>query len=176
MKKHVVLLSMMLLATFLLSAQSPADKIFEKYSGVEGYTSVYITKHMFNLFADIETEEDEEGFVELVKNLDCIKIVAYENEGEAKQTGHNFYDEIMADFPSGIYEDLMIVKKKDQDIKFMIKKGQDDKISELLMISGGSDNVLISIQGAIDLKTISKLSSTLNISGMEKLEEIDNEE
>ncbi len=45
------------------------------------------------------------------------------------------------------------------------------------MIAGGTDdNALISIQGDIDLKTISKLSKTMKIEGMENLEEIESEE
>ena len=81
----------------------------------------------------------------------------------------------MADFPEGKYEELMVVKKKGQDVKFYILK-EGKKISELLMIVGGDeDNALISIQGDIDLKTISKLSKTMNIDGMENLEEIDEE-
>ena len=79
----------------------------------------------------------------------------------------------MTDFPKEKYEELMVVKKKGQDVKFyVLKNGQ--KISELLMIVGGvDDNALISIQGDIDLKTISKLSKTMKIEGMENLEEID---
>lgn len=160
----------------ILLAQSPADQLFDKYSGEEGFTSVYITQHMFSLFADVETEEDEEGFVELVKNLKCIKIVAVDEESKDLNSGINFYDEIMKELPADQYEELMVVKKKDQDIKFLIHK-EDKIIMELLMIVGGvEDNALISIQGDIDLKTISKLSKTMNIEGMENLEEIEENE
>ena len=103
-------------------AQSPADELFDKYSEMDGYTSVYITQHMFGLFADIETEEDEDGFVELVKNLNCIKIVSVDDESPEKNAEVNFYDEIMNDFPKAKYEELMVVKKKGQDIKFLIRK------------------------------------------------------
>jgi hypothetical protein len=159
----------------MLAAQSPADALFDKYSGQDGYTSVYITQHMFGLFADIETEEDESGFIDLVKNLDCIKILAVDDESKELNQHVNFYDEIMKNFPKGMYDELMVVKKKDQDVRFyVLKKG--NKIVELLMIVGGTDdNALISIQGDIDLKTISKLSKTMNIDGMENLEEIDND-
>jgi len=157
-------------------AQSPADELFDKYSEMEGFTSVYITQHMFGLFADVETEEDEDGFIELVKNLNCIKIVSVDEDNKELNRSVNFYDEIMKDFPSGKYEELMVVKKKDQDIKFLIRK-EDKNIKELLMIVGGvEDNALISIQGDIDLKTISKLSKTMNIDGMENLENIEEEE
>lgn len=154
-------------------SQSPADALFDKYSGQEGFTSVYITQHMFGLFADIETKEDESGFFELVKNLDNIKILSMEHDSTGKVPHVNFYKEIMSDFPEDEYEELMVVKKKDQDIKFFIRK-EGGKIAELLMVIGGvDDNALISIQGDIDLKTISKLSKTMELEGMENLEEIE---
>lgn len=170
------LIVILMVFPLVLAAQSPADALFDKYSGQEGFTSVYITQHMFSLFADIETEEDEDGFLELVKNLNCIKIVSVDEESPEMNQKVNFFEEIMKDFPEGKYEELMVVKKKDQDVKFYILK-EGNKIIELLMIVGGvEDNALISIQGDIDLKTISKLSRTMNIDGMENLDEIEEEE
>jgi len=175
MKTFKLLTVSLMVFPLMISAQSPADALFDKYSGQDGFTSVYITQHMFSLFADIETEEDEDGFIELVKNLKCIKILSVDDESPDFNMQVNFYDEIMHDFPDRKYEELMVVKKKDQDVKFYILK-EGDKIAELLMIVGGvEDNALISIQGDIDLKTISKLSKSMNIDGMENLEEIEEE-
>ena len=56
----VALATMFMIPAFIF-AQSPADALFDKYSEKDGFTSVYITQHMFSLFADVETEEDEEG-------------------------------------------------------------------------------------------------------------------
>ena len=164
------------LTSFGLNAQSPADELFDKYSGMDGFTSVYITQHMFSLFADIETDGDEDEFIELVKNLKCIKIISVDDESKELNSEVNFYDEIMNDMPEANYEELMIVKKKGQDVKFLVRK-EDKNIKELLMIVGGvDDNTLISIQGDIDLKTISKLSKTMKIKGMENLEDIEEDE
>jgi len=175
-KKVFLLMAIVFALPMMLAAQSPADALFDKYSGQDGYTSVYITQHMFGLFADVETEEDESGFMDLVKNLDCIKILAVDDESKELNLQVNFYEEIMNDFPKGVYDELMVVKKKDQDVKFYVLK-EGKKIVELLMIVGGvDDNALISIQGDIDLKTISKLSKTMNIDGMENLEEINTDE
>jgi hypothetical protein len=172
-------LTLLIIATvgfpLMMAAQSPADALFDKYSGQDGFTSVYITQHMFSLFADVETAEEEDGFIELVKNLKCIKIVSVDDESPEINQRVNFYKEIMADFPEEKYEELMVVKKKDQDVKFYILKN-GDKISELLMIVGGAEeNALISIQGVIDLKTISKLSRSMNIEGMENLQDIESD-
>ncbi len=50
----------------------------------------------------------------------------------------------------------------------------DGEIRELLLIAGGKDsNVLISIQGLINLKTISKLSKSMKVEGLEHLDQID---
>ncbi len=175
-KKVILMMAIVFALPTLLAAQSPADALFDKYSGQDGYTSVYITQHMFSLFADVETEEDESGFIDLVKNLDRIKILAVDDESKELNLEVNFYEEIMNDFPEGVYDELMVVKKKDQDVRFYVLK-EGNKIVELLMIVGGvEDNALISIQGDIDLKTISKLSKTMNIDGMENLEEIENNE
>jgi pyridoxal/pyridoxine/pyridoxamine kinase len=175
MKKQnfkIVMLMAALLPMMAL-AQSPADALFDKYSQKEGFTSVYITQQMFSLFADMDTEDNEEGFIDLVKNLTCIKIISVDDTTGALNKKVNFYDEIMKSSSKQKYEELMVVKKNNQDIKFLIRK--DGKIiNELLMVVGGTEeNVLISIQGNIDLKTISKLSKAMKIEGMENLEEIE---
>jgi hypothetical protein len=73
----------------------------------------------------------------------------------------------------GGYKELMIVKEEGQDIQFLVREN-GDKISELLLIvSGEGENVLMSIQGDIDMKNISKLAGAMDIEGMERLEKID---
>ncbi len=167
MKK--LLISLFLCIPFLVSGQSAADKLFDKYSGQEGFTSVYITKLMFAMFADMEHEDPE--YDKLVNDLKSIKILATEEGNE--QLNLNFYEEVMEMLPEDEYQELMIIKEKDQDIKFMVRE-VDGQIRELLLIAGGKNsNVLISIQGLIDLKTISKLSKSMKVDGLEHLDEID---
>jgi hypothetical protein len=80
----------------------------------------------------------------------------------------------MKELPREKYKELMVVKDKESDVVFLARE-EKNVIVELLLIAGGhgSDNVLISIQGQIDLETIGKLSKTLNIDGMESLDEIE---
>jgi hypothetical protein len=47
-------------------------------------------------------------------------------------------------------------------------------VTELLLVLGGKDEcALISIQGDIDMKNISKLAKSMNIEGMENLEKME---
>ncbi|MFP4556455.1 MAG: DUF4252 domain-containing protein [Bacteroidales bacterium] len=165
--RYIVFILLMVMAGSALAQKSPVDKLFEKYSGKEGYTSVYISEYMFTLFSNIENNDKE--FNNVVRGLTGIKILAT----ETPEIGVNFHEEIMKDFSKKDYKELMVVKEQDQHLTFLIKD-VGGKIVELLLIVGGSDNVLISIEGNdIDLKTISGLSKSMNIDALEALDKME---
>lgn len=168
MKKLLLSLIVIALPLMLSAQNTPVDELFDKYSGKEGFTSVYITSYMFSMFSDMETDDPE--FDELIKNLKGIKILATDDSYKGNA---NFYKEIIDKIPMSTYKELMVIREKDQDVKFLINE-KDGKIIELLLIAGGkNENAIISIQGNIDLKNISKLSKSMKIEGLEHLEEID---
>lgn len=168
--KKLILTTAVLMFTVSIWAQNKAvDKLFDKYGGKDGYTTVVITKYMFGLFSNVETTEDDE-YMNMIKNLDNIRILSAPGQSES---GVNFHDEVMNSLPKNEYEELMVIKDGGQDVKFLVKE-EKDKIVELLMIIGGSEeNVLISITGIIDMQTVAKLSKSMNIEGMENLEKIE---
>lgn len=167
--RTVALISMFVFMPLVLIAQgSPADRLFDKYSGKEGYTSVFISRHMFRLFSNLETGDKE--MENLFNRLTGIRILASEGKSVG---GINFFDEIMRSLPAGEYQELMVVREKDQDFQFLIRE-KDGIINELLMVAGGvNNNALISIQGNIDLNTISRLSRSMKIEGLDALEKIE---
>ena len=173
--KHLTILLVMILVPFVAGAQSgPVDKLFDKYSGKDGYTTVYITKYMFSMFKETEKSDEPDELNKVLGKLNSIKILAVEDPSFIP-AGTNFYDEIMKELPREKYNELMVVKEKDSDVVFLARE-EKGVIVELLLIAGSSDvsdNVLISIQGEIDLENISKLAKGLNIEGMEELEKID---
>ena len=176
MKTNKIIINVFILIMISLSAfaqKNPVDKLFEKYGGKDGFTTVLISSKMFSMFSDMEAGDDE--FNNMISNIESIKILATEDES-LLDPGINFYKEIMDELSLDDYEELMVVKEKDQDVKFLVKE-KDDIIVELLLVIGGEgNNALISIRGIIDLKSISKLSKSMNIEGFEKLEKIDEKE
>jgi hypothetical protein len=169
------LLAMGLLALPIVSqAQSIMDKLFDKYSGKEGFTSVYISKYMFDMFRNDENldAKNQEDLNHVISKLTGIKILVTDDD-PATPTPVNLYQEIMKVLPSSPYKEVMVVREKDQNIKFFVKEN-GNKVAELLMVIGGTqESVLISIQGDIDMKNISKLAKSLNVEGMQNLEKID---
>lgn len=171
MKKLVIILITLMLSSGLMAQNKAVAKLFDKYSGREGYTSVVITKHMFSLFSQVETTEDDE-YMNMIKNLDNIRILSAPG---STASGINFMNELKGALPENEYEELMVIKDGSQDVKFLVKE-EHDKVVELLMIvSGPEENVLISINGIIDMQTVAKLSKSMNIEGMENLEKIEKE-
>ncbi len=155
-------------------AQTFTDALFDKYGVDEDYTTIHITQHMFELFAEVDSDEENDEFLEAVKQIDRIKILVTEDKAKAKK----LYEEAISEMKkSGIdYKDLMIVKEGDEMIKFMVHKKSNAKVAELLMIMyDGKEAVIMSIYGDIDLKKIAALSKSMNINGFQHLEKLEDE-
>ncbi|NOX46485.1 MAG: DUF4252 domain-containing protein [Chlorobi bacterium] len=160
-----------LFVPFQVNAQDGAvNNLFEKYSGADGFNSVDVSKGLFQLFADIES--DDEDFEELQKALDGIEkmqLLQYSLENGKQETMDNFYSDIEKSIPFKEYDELMVIKESDAKINFY-SRSERGIISELMMVVNGKDEVvLMSLTGNIDLKHIAKLGSKMNLGGMEYL-------
>jgi hypothetical protein len=158
-------------------SQSIMDKLYDKCSGMDGYTTVYISKYMFDMFRSNNNNEakSDEDMGQILGKLNCIKILATDDDPNTPAPV-NLYQEIMKVLPSNhAYKEIMVVNDKGQNVKFYARD-EKGKVAELLMVVGGKDQgTLISIQGDIDMKNISKLASGFNVEGMENLKDMDQE-
>ena len=170
--KKIIIIYVLAVITISLWSQSPADKVFDRYSGAEGFTTVYITKYMFDLFKDMENNNVSDEMQEAISRLNSIKILATDDDPETK-TSINLYDEVMKNLPQEEYKELMVIKEQDENVRFLIRE-KDDKVVELLLLVGSPDeSAMISIQGDIDMKNIARITKSLSIEGMEKLEKME---
>jgi len=171
MKKILIFIALAVI-TVNLKSQSPVDEFFDKYSGAEGFTTVYITKYMFDLFRDIENTGEDKEMEEVISKLNGIKILATDDDPNTK-TSINLYDEVLKSLPKSEYKELMVIKEQNENVQFLIRE-KDKKVVELLLLVGSPDeSAVISIQGDIDMKNISRIAKSMNIEGMDKLEKIE---
>jgi hypothetical protein len=168
MKKLIVALTLIVYSSIVYGQNSAVDQLFAKYADKDGFTTVSISKGMFNLFA--KEDESKGEFNKAVKGLESIRILT--PDSTIHKGSLNFYKEICKGLPITQYEELMTVKEKDQVFKMLIRK-KGSVITEFLMIGGGNNNILICITGNIDLKSISKLSKAMNIEGMENIDKVE---
>lgn len=165
----IKILLLSLIAFGAYAQKSPTDAIFDKYAEKEGFTTVYISKYMFNLFANSEAAEQDD-FAKIISGLESIKILSVDDS--LLNIKLNLYKELAQILPFDKYEELMVIKEKGQDTRMMIRK-ENGKFREFLMIGGGRDNFLISITGNINLESISKLSKTMNIKELEGVDKLE---
>lgn len=150
-------------------AQDAISKFFSKYHNDDSFTQVTVSGKMFSLFTNMEadTPEDKE-VLEAISKLKGLRILGKENTSDAR----SLYKEAFALIPMKEFEELMSVHDKDKDIKFYIKES-GGKISELLMVMGGTDDFMVmSLFGEIDLKQVSRIGKKMDVKGLENLEKM----
>jgi hypothetical protein len=166
----LVLVLMAVMYSGLVIAQDAIDKYFKQYADDPTFTSIVISSKMFELFAKMDVGDTESKEMKsAMSGLKGIRILSSDESTSEVKT-----DYIQAIKKVGKeYELLMSVDEKDEKIRFFIMES-GDVIKELLMIVGGNGNLfLMSISGDIDLAKMSSLSKTMNIGGMNYLENID---
>ena len=161
MRKIAILLPFLILPLLVNAQKSPIDKLFEKYSGKEGFTTVLVTEEMFEVISHMEEEKgDIAGKLGKIKR---IRVIAQEDE-YASNKKVNFMDELRGvDFDE--YMELVVVKNSEQEV-LVLAREEGGKLTELLVLVGGEENVLVSIEGKFTMEDLETLS---DIGGLEAL-------
>ncbi|MFC2116898.1 DUF4252 domain-containing protein [Bacteroidota bacterium] len=81
MKKLFFIVCLIGISAAMLAQNKSIDRVFDKYAGQEGFTTVYISKYMFSMFANLDEVEDEEmkEVQDVFGKLTGIKILAVED-------------------------------------------------------------------------------------------------
>lgn len=168
MKKVMLIISFAALSVTVFSQKSAVDDLFDRYDGKEGFTSVYISSKMFSLLSRIDSEDQE--FRNLVTRIKSIRILSIDSASNVGKI--NFAAELVPRLNRTGYEELMTVKERNDEIRFMVREA-GDRIAELVMITGGEGSSVVCISGNLDLKTIASLSDNLGIKELEGLDKVE---
>jgi len=182
MKKLMLSLVCMafLMVPLLVNAQSPIDKVFDKYVSQDGFTTVNISKEMFQMLMQMgQGDSKDTSMVEMKKmmeQLTGLKVLTFSFDSTKIVKAVAIYNEFAGVFPANTYKELMSINEGRQNIKFMTKQDASGKISEMVMLMKDKNEVaVLSLTGNIDLSTVSKLSKGMNIKGMEGLHKMSKE-
>jgi len=172
MKNSVLTLILLLVSPLIFAQEDAITRYFSKYDNDENFTHVTVTSRMFGLFANLDSEDQEDQeLLEAISKVKGLRIIA--RDEISTEQANALYKEAFQLIPMNKYDELMTVKDKDNDMKFLIKE-ENGIITELLMvIHGNTEFFLLSLIGDIDLKQISRLSQSMSIDGFEHLEKID---
>lgn len=170
--KRIFILTVLLAGYIAAVGQSDAiSKYFDKYMDDENFTMVYVSPKMFNLVAKLDIDDIDEETKELIKSIKGLRILTTDINPQT------YYDEAVASFNISEYEKLMEVRDEAERVHFLVRSGAEEKIEELLLlVGGGSEFVMLSFIGNIDLNKISKLANSMDIQGAEHLDKLEQKE
>lgn len=168
--KRIILGGALIMFTLTaFSQQSAVDRIFDKYSGKDGYTTVYISSFMFNMLNNLEIDDPEYNeFKKATSGISSIKILTQEGAGS-----QSFGKELLDMLPREEYKEMMQVKDDQEEVLFLARENNGRITEFLLIVSGGGEDALIAIQGDIDLESLSSIAAGLDMPGLENLEDLE---
>jgi len=164
MRKIALLIPLLVLPILLIAQKSPIDKLFKKYYGKEGFTTVLVNEEMFEIIAKMEKSEGEiEG---ALGKIERVRIIAQEDENQQIE-GVNFMEELKGvEFEE--YKELVMVRESDQEVLVLAKEA-NGKLAELLVLVGGEENVLVSVEGKFTMDDLEALSE---LEGLDTLDDV----
>ena len=149
---------------------------FDQYSDNQYVTTVSIDKNMFKMMSNLELDSDSkeaQRYLKLVESLEGINFYKTEKPAVKKQMA----EDVNAYINAGTLKNLMKIKDEGKQIGFYFIPGKTDEIIKQLFMYVDSgmentdENVVVIINGNIDLKQISKLINKLNLPGGDSLKE-----
>ncbi|MBC8616945.1 MULTISPECIES: DUF4252 domain-containing protein [Parabacteroides] len=152
MKTKNILLLLFLCCTSICFAQ---NKLFDKYSEMDNVTSVSISKAMFQMMPNFET--NGLNLMNLKGKIEGLQILTTENNSIKETMRNDFKNLIGKD-----HEELMKVKDGKTRATFYVKQ-KGDLISELIMLADTDKSFnVIRLSGNFTLQDIQEITKEMN--------------
>ncbi len=169
MKKIIVGILALCFTGMTFAQKDIVSTVFEKYAGVEGFTTVNITGDMLKLMSQAEEQRRDTVFT---SKLSEVKILALEKDCD-KPAAIDLRAEIYDKLDKSVYKEMMTVKQSEEDVIILVKEA-NGRIAELLIIVGGkNDNALIQVKGDILLSEMAEMAGHYDMKGFEQLKKLE---
>jgi hypothetical protein len=170
MKKIMIGLAVLCFTGIAFAQKDAVSAVFEKYAGVEGFTTVNISGDMLNLVAHIEEQKRDTTFV---SRLSEVKILAMEDGCDKPASGIDLRAEVYDKLDKSMYKEMMSVKQSNQDVVILMRES-NNRVSEILIIVGGADdNALIQVKGDMLLSEMAEMAGHFDMKGFEHLKKLE---
>ena len=144
--KRILLSVVILFAGISLWSQAfHMQHLFETYRGEEDVISLYIPGFLCRFaagLADMDCEEEE-----LLRSIKSLRVQLIENREINREV--NFARALSGKEPGNGYLALLEIHDGDEDVLILARQKQEI-VSELIILVGGDENVLVWIKGRMD--------------------------
>ncbi len=158
MKRVIFLLAVFALPAMMIAQNSAVDKLFNKYKGKDGVTTVMIGPELFRVMKGMEIDDLKDSDIPFDK-VSSVKILTIEDDDAFE--GVNFYNEVKGELKTDDFAELMTIDDGGETVR-MWMKADKAVVTEFLMIVGGDDNVLIYITGNFNMNDLEELAGSFD--------------
>lgn len=155
--KKVAIVLMVILFPVLIQAQTKAEKLHEKYSKLDEFSSFSFSGNFLkNLDFDVDEDEVEKN---ITGDCDGIKLLSYKHENADKS---KFMRLIVSELSSGKYKEVLkdVEKDDDSDEVHFYALGKKKRFSEFHLVHCNENRVsLVSFFGDFHIDELKTLSS-----------------
>lgn len=160
--KKMLISFLLVCSTLAIYAQpSGLDRLYYTYKGEEGVVAFRVPGFLMKfagMCAGLDQPERQ-----LLRSLRSVRILTIEDPG--LYSGVNFTDEVnIASMRDG-YHLLLEVHEADEDVIISARE-RKGKITDLIVIVGGSENTLVHVKGRMNCDLLENLSE---VAGIEEL-------
>lgn len=134
------------------SQSETMQKWHEKYDNAFTLFFYQSTLSMLNM-------QDNEEFQEIIKDIDKMKLITIDKSEDEFTTEH--YKELVADYKSDDFEELMSFRQKEANIKAYIKEKDGTTKGIAVLINSDSTMTIIDLKGSVPLNKIGQLAQQI---------------
>lgn len=153
--KRLIILFFLLLSTLDASAQT-GKSIYQKYSGQENVSAVYISSAMFRMIGkipDLKAGDDEVDLTPIIQKLSGFYIISSVNPS----INENLQSEVKRFIANGRYE-LLMEAIDSGEIMRMYSVGSEKTVNSFVMFAiDGSETTFICLYGQMDRDQLEKV-------------------
>lgn len=171
MKKYLFLLAFSLIGLGVSAQngyshtfdQTVIDDMFKKYEDKPGVTSVNISKAMFKLLKNMNTDDSEINSVKpFLNDAQSMRVLVMERPQKDSKDFEDtikMFDNMQTDISNSIkildYEELMSVNNDGTKVKLLTKNTDQDMVENLIILVTQADqNVVMALMGNIPMDTV----------------------
>jgi hypothetical protein len=160
--KNLIILFYFVFCAISIHAQSREfNRLYADFRGQEGVINIYVPGFLCRMAGNIAELEEEEK--ELLRSIKSVKLLVIENPEINRQL--NLAKVIArANLEPDVHQ-LLRVRDGDEDVLILARQ-EKERISELYVIVGGDENVMIRICGRMDHDL---MKSLYEVTGIEKV-------
>lgn len=153
--KRLIILFFLLLSTLDASAQT-GKSIYQKYSGQENVSAVYISSAMFRMIGkipDLKAGDDEVDLTPIIQKLSGFYIISSVNPS----INENLQSEVKRFIANGRYE-LLMEAIDSGEIMRMYSVGSEKTVNSFVMFAvDGAETTFICLDGQMDRDQLEKI-------------------